>query len=654
MHFLFCNAHFLLGLSTDCEKALKAFESTLVAELGHGLGRDEEGKFSRFKSSTESAGARYVRTTCDVLGPRGDEKNGCKMDWDAFCTEKLQLKSKITSFRSNRFNNFFQGAASLFYHRDHIKEFLGEFKDPSVMNLKLQSVLYDSKSIHVQALTKALGLIYYRVTGPFWDMLKGNVQYVDQYRYVQKMLSCFKEWSKDATPLMSVDTLEMFPDFVVKRDNILSALLEEFSGDSTTKVALEEIMSYFIKVVERQLADFLPGGTYGQEVSQDLRAKMKHCKLTNLLSENEFGDLDFGMFKRRNASVHYHSGIQMVKRNKTLSIWLASKPLDEQNKLLKLAGAKSKKLRENHLKAERDILVKLKERLEVNHRKKKEKEAAKIIAQNKLLLSVRNHGGPCVDAGDVGRLLASCKTKGARLSILKDEIRYLTQILGVKDRRLVMTKKDADGLTKDLISVLSSTDTPVPSCISSSTDTPVPSCSSSSTDTPVPSCSSTYLEGPGRVNSHETDVAPLEIAGQSKKRRADEMFDEDSDVDGCIEHDDIDCDASIVKKQRVEDFNFQFSTQGQWIAVAYELDYFIGQVLDIKSDQLALVQFMSKGYNATYKWPQVEDLDDIDAKFVFAADFDVHVGSRNIVVPHLHELDSQFKQYRELYFDTDS
>ena len=305
MHFLFCNAHFLLGLSNECEKALKAFESALVAELGHCLGRDEESKFSRFKSSTESAGARYVRTTCDVLGPRGDEKNGCKMDWDAFCKEKLELKSKVTSFRSNRFNNFFQGAASLFYHREHIKEFLGEFKDPTVMNLKLQSVLYDCKSVHVQALAKALGLIYYRVTGPFWDMLKGNVQYVDQYRYVQKMLSCFQEWSKDATPLMSVDNLEMFPDFVIKHDDVLAALLEEFSGDHTTKLALEQIMASFINVVERQLADFLPGGKYGQEVSQDLRAKMKHCKLTNLLSENEFGDLDFGMFKRRNASVHY-------------------------------------------------------------------------------------------------------------------------------------------------------------------------------------------------------------------------------------------------------------------------------------------------------------------------------------------------------------
>ena len=49
------------------------------------------------------------------------------------------------------------------------------------------------------------------------------------------MLSCFQEWSKDATPLMSVDNLEMFSDFVIKHDDVLAAFLEELSGDHTTK-----------------------------------------------------------------------------------------------------------------------------------------------------------------------------------------------------------------------------------------------------------------------------------------------------------------------------------------------------------------------------------------------------------------------------------
>jgi aubergine-like protein len=87
------------------------------------LGRDALPKFKYWKSGSESAACRFVRTACDVLGPRGDAKNGCRQYWDAFCQEKLNTRSKVTSFRMNRFNNFFQGAAALFYHRSDIELF---------------------------------------------------------------------------------------------------------------------------------------------------------------------------------------------------------------------------------------------------------------------------------------------------------------------------------------------------------------------------------------------------------------------------------------------------------------------------------------------------------------------------------------------------
>ena len=70
--FLFCNAHFLLGLSNVCEKQLKVIESDICKELGHKLGRDALDKFKHWSSGSESATCRYVRTACDVLGPRGD------------------------------------------------------------------------------------------------------------------------------------------------------------------------------------------------------------------------------------------------------------------------------------------------------------------------------------------------------------------------------------------------------------------------------------------------------------------------------------------------------------------------------------------------------------------------------------------------------
>ena len=64
---------------------------------------------------------------------------------------------------------------------------------------------------------------------------------------------------------------------------------------------------------------------------------MAHCKVTTLLSEYEFGDLDYSQFRRRHASLHFNSGIQMCRRNKTISKLLASKSEMEQYVLLRKA-----------------------------------------------------------------------------------------------------------------------------------------------------------------------------------------------------------------------------------------------------------------------------------------------------------------------------
>ena len=41
------------------------------------------------------------------------------------------------------------------------------------------------------AFVRALGIIYYIFTGPFFNMLHGNGNYADLHVYVQKMLQCF-------------------------------------------------------------------------------------------------------------------------------------------------------------------------------------------------------------------------------------------------------------------------------------------------------------------------------------------------------------------------------------------------------------------------------------------------------------------------------
>ena len=131
--------------------------------------------------ASESNSARYVRTAWDDLGPRGDQKNGCQAQWNAYLS-KDSHKSNVTSFRSNRFNNLFEGSRG--YSTKH------------------RSVLLDASSFEIQSLIRALGIVFCKITGRWWEMLNGGVEYVDQYKYIQTMLSILRDWSTGASDLL--------------------------------------------------------------------------------------------------------------------------------------------------------------------------------------------------------------------------------------------------------------------------------------------------------------------------------------------------------------------------------------------------------------------------------------------------------------------
>ena len=181
LEFVYCNAHFLLGLSSEGEKIMKDIEKG----IGDGkLGRDRLNTFRNWSSSGESAVARLIRTGSDVLGPRGDDKSSCRDSWEAYCSLK-GINSYIKSYRSNRFNNYFEGAASLHYHREAVQELLSNyFTSP---NLKLQSVLADSQSDELDTLLCAVGITYFVLTGPYWQLVTSQIEYLDLYKYITPM-----------------------------------------------------------------------------------------------------------------------------------------------------------------------------------------------------------------------------------------------------------------------------------------------------------------------------------------------------------------------------------------------------------------------------------------------------------------------------------
>ena len=92
--------HFLLGLSVACDKALSGSERLLVDSTGEPLGRDKSKLSSRF-SSDETVTTQVTRTSCDVLGSHGDQKNGCRIDLKTFC-KNSQIPSLVTTLTYDR------------------------------------------------------------------------------------------------------------------------------------------------------------------------------------------------------------------------------------------------------------------------------------------------------------------------------------------------------------------------------------------------------------------------------------------------------------------------------------------------------------------------------------------------------------------------
>ena len=203
-HFLFCNAHFLLALSSAAEEAI------LSVTDGEKLGRDCEPVFKSFENAPEAGAVRVIHMTADVLGPRGDERHGCRENWVVFCKSK-DINSLFSSYRSNRFNCLFQNASALLFHRDDIEPFLEKYAFQSELNLKLKSILSDLRCDKIMTHVAVLSFCHVFFTEPYWLLMNSKKTYFDFPSYVKKMESILEQWSLPKFDPLSA--CSVFPDF---------------------------------------------------------------------------------------------------------------------------------------------------------------------------------------------------------------------------------------------------------------------------------------------------------------------------------------------------------------------------------------------------------------------------------------------------------
>lgn len=91
-----------------------------------------------------------------------------------------------------------------------------------------------------------------------------------------------------------------------------------------------------IKCIDKQLVDFLPGGKFHDVSNENDARRTKVAHTTNLACEHHFDDLDSSQKRRPCASMHHHSSIQLLKRNrKQMMCWLEDMASTDRSSIIK-------------------------------------------------------------------------------------------------------------------------------------------------------------------------------------------------------------------------------------------------------------------------------------------------------------------------------
>jgi len=350
VHQIYCMAHCLLGFKSYGEQRLKSLSEKMDIDIG----RDKYPVYKRF--GKELPLLRVVRHTSELMGPMGDEKNGIQNKWQAFCRAH-NIRSIITSYKDNRFNSVFEGAAQVMHHIHDLLNFLELLGSK---NLKVKSLYYDLQDSYVISIIHAAALTYVQITRPFWEfVIQDKVPYISLGEPIQKLKTMVVRWIDNPSE-MSKELCE-FPYFSpgtnnvngnAKAEYLTKAALDDHSSiedKSTFEQTIIALLEGVEKTITMQMADFLPGGKYGNAPTPNELIRTKGAPLNNLICERNFGILDASQNKRRNATFHYHSSILLLKSNKLhLKHWLNSKSSEERHAIWANAHHDGKALRLKH------------------------------------------------------------------------------------------------------------------------------------------------------------------------------------------------------------------------------------------------------------------------------------------------------------------
>ncbi|XP_056272287.1 uncharacterized protein LOC130195053 [Pseudoliparis swirei] len=290
--FLNYNANFLVAMHDAVERQVANFEKEIVLSTGEELGRDKLPKFRDFVNLSESATSRYIHMACDVVRPAGvPGAPDYRSHWVAFCEEK-QNPSRLSVNQSNEFTGYFESAAGLVHHHREMAPFFSDLlsmDNDECPNVILECVAADASDPAIQSLVCVLAVVYCKILGPYWQLLRSGAEYSRFSHYMLRLYQKFLDWSKDPSTLLepegAADVFQQFPSQEKTYDGVFQFCGQWPTNRELIRACLKKTVKVIATVTEEHLKDFLPGGMFSTVPSPELSLRLVSCTFSVLMAE---------------------------------------------------------------------------------------------------------------------------------------------------------------------------------------------------------------------------------------------------------------------------------------------------------------------------------------------------------------------------------
>ncbi|XP_041664054.1 uncharacterized protein LOC121523301 [Cheilinus undulatus] len=421
--FLNFNASFLVDLYDAVEEQIMSFEKEIILSTGDKLGRDKLPNFKHFLNMQESATSRYIHMASDILCPRSRDTQNYRKHWVAFCEEKKN-PSRFGMNQSNRCISYFETAAGLIHHHKEIALFISDLlslDEEQCPNVILESIAADANDSVIQSLVCVLAVLYCKIIGPYWQLLKSGGEYSLYSKYMLYLYQKFLDWSKDpATLLEPEETTNVFLQFPL-HEKTFSGVFHYCGQWHTNRDMIRAFLKRTVKaiagVTDEHLRAFLPGGTFGQVPSPEVSSQLVSCTFSVLMAEYPSSQESSPKRKKpRKSSKHF----------KTLS----SGSSQEDNRSDSSDHEDDETSWQVRKKGQRIVLEKT---------EKAPKEEDEINMDREYIMeTVTRNGGPCKTQRDVDQMMLRFdgKSRAEKRDGVRCEILYQRIILNNPDHHL--------------------------------------------------------------------------------------------------------------------------------------------------------------------------------------------------------------------------